>query len=1623
MKNEKFNKRIKFIIKYLLFFLIFVMLNSNEIFAASAGDLNGDSKCSILDTDLLKKYLVQTENLTQEQKDSADINGDGIINITDLSLLKAKIKNNENSNNNDNNSTNDNNLNNSGNINSSVGKYEVLDEYVDRIRLLGIDITKYPSKTVYRYGESLNLSGLVIEKVWSDGRIEQVTDYIVGTFDTTKIGFQSIYITCTKEKKDGTETLHKMRIPIRVVDYIEDIEIVSIMEKCKYLRGELLDTKGLKVIAKYSSGKEVDITENIKINGFDTETVGFKKLELIYEDENINLNEKNQFKKEIEIEVYDVLFNSPIKTEYEEGEELDLSGGYVKILNADGSTTEIELLSDEIVVEGYDKDAIGTQTIKIKYLDFVWSYNVNVIEKVIEIEVILNKEIYKYGNSLDFIANKIEKDGTKVDITTLVTTNYDKNFIGTQTVEFKYIEEDEEAVISKDIVVIDYILDIEISSEMNKKEYTIGEMLDKTGLKVIAKYASGNEVDITERIIINGFDSTTKGTKKVEITFEEIITELNETNVFTEEIEVEIVDAIREIQVVSNKEEYLYGEYLDLTIKAIYMSGEEKDITSEFDFSQNPLTKLGTYEITIEYKQGISKKIQITVKDYVEDVEIDLSKTDYSIGEELQGLKVTEKYASGATKDVTEQAVVTGFDSSAEGVCQVLIKYGSYSKTIEVTIYAEVIEVSEIILDYTNKTMIEGTTEYITATVNPDNASNKSLKWNSSDTSVVTVNNNGKITAKNPGHATITVNAQLGTAVARCEIEVIEKSIEKVELNSEPDKTYYTYNVDTNLNLDGGSIKVIYDNGEYEIIDLTDDEITITGYNYKKAGTQKITVDYKGFKVSFDVFVEQPVSLDKDQIVIDMDDGAGTEEIRILGLEQYTDITISWRCSSGCIKVEKQDEQDIIFNIVGIEKGNAEIYFYVYVDGRENPITLSCDVEVKQNTNLRLNQNEVIIDAGDSFIVEVLGLPEHSAYSISFENVFTYLTINNVYDNSGNKVKNKFEIIGNVKEDVQLLIKVAAYGEEYTLGLRVVVNQYINLTLDNSYKNLNMRVGEKVTIPIDGVPQYYLSFDEGVVEVPSEISVNLGSDDGKFEITAEEATLETKKLKIYVMVNDEYFYFDINVNIEGLIPNEKTDEVLKNNTTVLQSWIDEASNNGGGTVTLPEGEFYFAKGGKRSNYEEEYVIKCKDNVKLVGAGTTARKNTTLIPYGYIDAGGRDMFYFNDYSESDGADAKYLINADFEDFIVDGGHMTGGSYNTSGKGFMINLCKDCDWENVIVKNTFATGFGMDCTVNCTITDCQAINCGWHADNMYLEPSKVGGASGFGIGTGYDNNEDITITNCRAEGNRKYGFFFEHQARFKTDFDMYKAESGDFVVSNCTASGNTFDFGGERAYDVLYKKCVSDGDYGISDSAFHFENVSVNVRLQNCSTELEYNDISSSDYFYDAVIWGTNNAIIEGDGEWNFHPSNDVTRSMAVQLLWRFAERPGKIVYGNTDALKDTQINTGFTDIKGSAPYATAVKWAVNQGITNGVSATEFSPDATCSKIVFLTFLYRYAGSPNVSVNDINSVFPDVPNDADYAKVVRWAYDNGIITGDIGGNFEPNVVCNKGMAITMLYRYAK
>ena len=165
-----------------------------------------------------------------------------------------------------------------------------------------------------------------------------------------------------------------------------------------------------------------------------------------------------------------------------------------------------------------------------------------------------------------------------------------------------------------------------------------------------------------------------------------------------------------------------------------------------------------------------------------------------------------------------------------------------------------------------------------------------------------------------------------------------------------------------------------------------------------------------------------------------------------------------------------------------------------------------------------------------------------------------------------------------------------------------------------------------------------------------------------------------------------------------------------------------------------------------------------------------------------------------------------------------------------------------------------------------------------------------------------------------------------------------------------------------------------------------------------------DVPNGAYFYEAVKWAVDKGITNGLSDTMFGPYESCTRAQIVTFLWRAAGSP------------EPKTASSFTDGPANAYYAKAVAWAVENGITNGMTETTFAPNATCTRGQSVTFLYRaLKGTASGSAN-----FTDVKSDAFYADAINWAVANNVTNGTSNTTFSPNADCTRAEIVTFLYR---
>ena len=178
------------------------------------------------------------------------------------------------------------------------------------------------------------------------------------------------------------------------------------------------------------------------------------------------------------------------------------------------------------------------------------------------------------------------------------------------------------------------------------------------------------------------------------------------------------------------------------------------------------------------------------------------------------------------------------------------------------------------------------------------------------------------------------------------------------------------------------------------------------------------------------------------------------------------------------------------------------------------------------------------------------------------------------------------------------------------------------------------------------------------------------------------------------------------------------------------------------------------------------------------------------------------------------------------------------------------------------------------------------------------------------------------------------------------------------------------------------------------------------------ENPFTDVAEGACYYEAVLALAEQGIINGMTETTFCPDNQLTRAQVVTMLYRMAGAP------------ETDAAAAFADVPEGAYYADALAWAVETGVTEGVSETEFAPDMDVTREQFVTFLYRFAaleGQADGEPADL-SAFQDAALVADWAQeAMAWAVGQGIVEGVTEDTIVPQGTATRAQAVTMLYRY--
>jgi len=176
------------------------------------------------------------------------------------------------------------------------------------------------------------------------------------------------------------------------------------------------------------------------------------------------------------------------------------------------------------------------------------------------------------------------------------------------------------------------------------------------------------------------------------------------------------------------------------------------------------------------------------------------------------------------------------------------------------------------------------------------------------------------------------------------------------------------------------------------------------------------------------------------------------------------------------------------------------------------------------------------------------------------------------------------------------------------------------------------------------------------------------------------------------------------------------------------------------------------------------------------------------------------------------------------------------------------------------------------------------------------------------------------------------------------------------------------------------------------------------------ELAYTDVTSKNWYFDAVNFVTEKKLMDGLTETKFGPGQNLTRQMLATALYRLAGSPA------------VEAENPFTDIPAGAACRDAVVWAYSTGVVNGTTETTFSPDSTIERQAIAAMLARYLDADTSGEDGLDG-FTDAAAIRGYARgPLSWAVANKLIQGSPDGTINPRGNATRAQAAAILQRFA-
>lgn len=257
----------------------------------------------------------------------------------------------------------------------------------------------------------------------------------------------------------------------------------------------------------------------------------------------------------------------------------------------------------------------------------------------------------------------------------------------------------------------------------------------------------------------------------------------------------------------------------------------------------------------------------------------------------------------------------------------------------------------------------------------------------------------------------------------------------------------------------------------------------------------------------------------------------------------------------------------------------------------------------------------------------------------------------------------------------------------------------------------------------------------------------------------------------------------------------------------------------------------------------------------------------------------------------------------------------------------------------------------------------------------------------------------------------------------------AENGTVKSSNSSAAKDatvTITVTSNEGY-VLDTLTVTDKDNNtvsltkVSDTQYTFKMPASAVTVKGTfkkeeavqPSTLPFNDVSESEWFYEAVKYVYDKGMMNGVSDTAFAPYSNLTRGMIAQVLYNLEGKPA--VSGSA-----------YTDVAADQWYNDAVNWAAQKGIVTGYGDGTFGPMDNITREQMAAILYRYAQYKgyDVSAKGDLTAFTDGNTVSDWAKdAMSWAVGTALFNGKGDGILDPTTTATRAEVAKILMTYCE